>query len=109
METMLLENIKQPSFTPIISQELSNRITNAVVRFVTLVSKINGVKKIAYKSKGQIITIWTYVDNSDKHLLFEIYNIEQQLIEQHQDITFDFTVIFSSKDPVPTGFYKFPL
>jgi len=90
----------------VITQELSEKITNAVLRFFSEVSKISGVKKIAYRHKGQIITIWTYIDEPKKEILFNIYSIEQQMIERLQDITFDFTVIFSSKETSPTGFHE---
>jgi hypothetical protein len=99
--------IKLKNFNPainIITQELSDKITNAVLHFFSKVSKISGVRKIAYRCKGQIITIWTYIDEPKKEILFNIYSIEQQMIENLQDITFDFTVIFSSKEASPTGF-----
>lgn len=92
----------------IITQELSEKITNAVLCFFKEISKISGVKKIAYKPKGQIITVWTFINEPKKDILFKIYNIEQRMIERFKDITFDFTVIFNSKETCPTSFYEMP-
>lgn len=90
----------------IITQELSEKITNAVLCFYKGISTIAGVKKIAYKPKGQIITIWTFIDDPQKNILFKIYSVEQQVIERFKDITFDFTVIFNSKESFPSSFYE---
>lgn len=95
-----------PATVSIITQELSDKITNAVLQFFSKTSKISGIKKIAYKHKGQIVTIWTYIDKPEKDILFRIYSIEQQMIENFQNITFDFTVIFNSKELSPTGFHE---
>lgn len=102
-------HIRQRSVDPsinIITEELSNKITQAIIHFFSEVSKIPEVKKIAYKPKGQIVTVWTYIDEPKKKILFNIYNVEQRMIENFQDITFDFTVIFNSKETSPTGFHE---
>jgi len=90
----------------IITQELSEKITNAVLCFFSEVSKIPKVKKIAYRHKGPVVTIWTYIDEPKKETLFKIYSIEQQMIEYFHDITLDFTVIFNSKEAAPTNFHE---
>lgn len=108
METLVAlkrDKSLNPLITPIITQELADKVTNATIEFISKVSKISGVTKVAYKPKGNIITIWTFINKPDKDLQFSVYEIEQQIIEKYPELVFDFTIIFKG-DESPTGFYE---
>lgn len=91
--------------TPIVTQDMADKVTNAIMEFMSKVSKISGVTKVVYKPKGNTITIWTYIQKPDKDLQFSVYEIEQQLMEKFPELIFDFTIIFKGKE-IPTGFYE---
>jgi hypothetical protein len=88
---------------PILTENLSNTIIQALLCFQTQVASLEKVKKVAYRPKGQVITIWTYALPDDA-TLENIYAIELRLIEMFPDLTFDFTVIFDVDSDIPTGF-----
>lgn len=94
-----------PFITPIVTQEIADRVSNATIEFISKVSKIPGVTKIAYKPKGNVVTIWTFINKPDKEIQFSVYEIEQQIMEKYPELIFDFTIIFKGKES-PTGFYE---
>ncbi|MEM3335881.1 MAG: hypothetical protein QXY47_07610 [Thermoplasmata archaeon] len=98
-------NSLNPLITPIMTQELADKVTNATIEFISKVSKISGVTKVAYKPKGNIITIWTFINKPDKDLQFSVYEIEQQIIEKYPELVFDFTIICQPPRPDGRGLY----
>ncbi|GLI52392.1 hypothetical protein [Thermodesulfovibrio yellowstonii] len=94
-----------PLITPIVTQDIADRVTNAIIEFISKVARFPEVIKVAYKPKGNIITIWTFIKKPEKNLLFSIYEIEHQIMEKFPELIFDFTVIFKNSES-PTGFYE---
>lgn len=101
-----LKNIEDVSTVSIISEPLHRLILNAVISFRGEITKVQGVKKVAYHPKGKVITIWTFVDRPEDSILNKIYEIEKETIEQFPDLLFDFTVIFNPEATVPTEFIQ---
>ncbi|MBI5408067.1 MAG: hypothetical protein HZA14_01725 [Nitrospirae bacterium] len=93
----------------LIPQTLSDCITISIICFIAKVQHLPEIKKIAFKPKGNTVTIWTFIDEPSPKILKKIHSIEMEMMESMNDITFDFTTIFSSKEPSPTGFHEISL
>jgi hypothetical protein len=104
------KNKKLPIATAhIISQELADIVTHSILRFSQRINSISEVNKFAYKVKGNVITIWTFINSPTPTQLKKIHAIEMNMIENCQDINFDFTVIFKAKGKCPSGFIEISL
>ena len=90
--------------TPIITEEMWMRVLEAISCIRTGIGQLPHVKKIAYYPKGQLITLWTFVDNHDKEVLRSIYKAEQSIMDTFSDLRFDFTVIFDPRVDAPSNF-----
>ncbi len=62
------------------------------------------VRKIAYSPKGQLLTVWTFVDDHSEETLREIYKKELEIASAFEDLMLDFTVIFDPNADVPANF-----
>ena len=84
--------------------EMKFKKSEAIYVFRDLIKSIKGVLKIAYSSAGRIVTIWTFLRDFNRESLYEVYEIEKKLIEKYPSITFDFTTLVSTAEPIPSNF-----
>lgn len=90
--------------TNIITDDLQNLILAALACIRKEIGSLTHVKKIAYSPKGQLLTVWTFVDNTNPDNLRSIYKKEQKIMDSFPDLRFDFTVIFDSDKEPPHNF-----
>lgn len=89
-----------------IPQESSDKISKVITEFALSISQIFNVKKIAYKTEGNVITIQTYIKEPNEEILFKIYALEQKIIEKFPELILDFNVIFEN-EKILSGLLKF--
>ena len=85
-------------------EQMKFKKSEAIYVFRDLVKSIKGVLKIAYSSAGRIVTIWTFLRDFNRESLYEVYEIEKKLIEKYPSISFDFTALVSTAEPIPSDF-----
>ena len=90
--------------SPIITHDMQKRVIESIACIRERIGSLPNVKKLAYAPKGQLMTIWTYVDKHDPDTLRSIYKEEQYIMETFGDLRFDFTVIFDPKSKAPNSF-----
>ncbi len=90
--------------SPIITQDMQTRVIESIACIRGRIGSFPNVKKIAYCPKGQLITVWTYVNKHDPDTLRSIYKEEQYIMDSFEDLRFDFTVIFDPKSKAPNNF-----
>lgn len=88
----------------IITEDLFKRILEATACIREKIGRIPHVRKIAYSTKGQLITLWTFVGSNDQTTLRSIYKAEEEIMDIFKDLRFDFTVIFDHKSEAPKNF-----
>jgi hypothetical protein len=81
-----------------------SKALESIEYFKESVKKNRNVVKIAYFSTGQIVTIWTFLKNFSRRSLYAVYNVEQKLIDKYPSLTFDFTSLISTAEPIPSHF-----
>jgi hypothetical protein len=93
-----------PSLYLVNELKMKQEIKNAIANFDKSVKKIKNVVKIVYLKSGNNLSVWTFLKKFDRGSLYKIYNIEQQFIEKHKTISFDFSSFFSPSRPIPANF-----
>lgn len=86
------------------TQDMQTRVIESLSCIRMKIGPLPHVRKIAYSPKGQLITLWTYVDSHDDVTLRAIYKAEQYIMDEFKDLRFDFTVIFDHNSEAPTNF-----
>jgi|WetSurMetagenome_2_1015567.scaffolds.fasta_scaffold00304_12 hypothetical protein len=88
----------------IVSEDLISAILRVILCVKESISKISDIKKIAYTSKGNLVTIWFFTDTHEPTILKKIYLAERKIRDSFPDMLFDFTVIFDSAEKAPANF-----
>ena len=84
--------------------KMKEEIKRTIENFDKSVKKIKNVVKIVYAKSGNNLSVWTFLKKFDRGSLYKVYNIEQQFIEKHKTISFDFSSFFSPSRPIPANF-----
>ncbi len=88
----------------VITEDLYKQSLVALACIREKIGRIQHVKKVAYSPKGQLITLWTFVDDHNPNILRSIYKAEEEIMNAFRDLKFDFTVIFDSTAEAPSNF-----
>ena len=84
--------------------EMKFKTSEAIYIFRDFIKEIKSVFRIAYSSTGRIVTIWTFLKDYNRKSLYKVYDVEKNVIERYPSITFDFTTLVSTAEPIPSGF-----
>ncbi len=79
----------------------------ALNTFCHTVLQLPEVKKVAFKERGERISVWTFVDNPSHEVLAKIYAAELAFRDAIPDIIFDFAVKYLDTATVPPNFYVY--
>ncbi len=76
------------------------------LKAISEIGQVSNVNKIAYAQCGQLITVWTFVENPSPITLKAIYKLEQKIMHNFPDLSFDFSVIFGREQEAPAEFVQ---
>lgn len=88
----------------VITEDLFKRTLAALACIRERIGCLSHVVKLAYSPKGQLITLWTFVNDNSAAKLRSIYKAEQEIMKDFSDLRFDFTVILDPKAEAPSQF-----
>lgn len=80
--------------TPAVSER---RIEKALAE---VFSAIDRVESVYLTTRGEILNVFTVIDNDDEEIYGLIYNRERSLLREFRDVRFDFSVIVRRGHPV---------